>query len=47
MIKTFDLFVYFKGYSRHYSNISRTAVAYYLQYHRENEDYECHCTLPN
>jgi hypothetical protein len=38
-VKTFDLFIWFKGYDRHYLNISRTAVKYYLQYHQENDDF--------
>jgi hypothetical protein len=38
-VKTFDLFVFFKGYSRQYFNISRTAVKYYIQWHQENDDF--------
>lgn len=38
-IRTFDLFVFFNGYSREYLNISRTAVKYYLQWHQENDDF--------
>lgn len=39
-IRTFDLLVLFKGYTREYSDISRTAVKYFLEYHRENPDYD-------
>lgn len=39
MIKTFDLFLYFNGYTREYINISRTAARYYIEYHKENEDF--------
>lgn len=48
MIKTYNLWVYFKGYERHYTNISRTAVKYFIAHHQENEDfygydYELYC----
>jgi hypothetical protein len=39
MIKTYDLIVYFHGYERHYTNISRTAVKYFIEYHKENPDF--------
>ena len=38
-IRTLTLFVYFDGYSRTYYNISRLAVKYYIEYHRENPDF--------
>lgn len=38
-VKTFDLIFYFDGYEREYNNISRTAVKYYIQYHKENPDF--------
>lgn len=47
-IKMYDLWVYFRGYERHYHNISRSALKYFIEYHKENEDfygydYELHC----
>ncbi len=39
-VKTFDLIVHFKGYTRQYTNISRVAVNRYIKYHQENPDYE-------
>lgn len=39
MINTYDLIIFFKGYSRAYYNISRTAVKYFLSYHVENSDF--------
>lgn len=48
MINTYDLYIFFKGYERHYTNISRAAVKRFVAYHQENEDfygydYEAHC----
>lgn len=43
MIKTFDLFIklYGREHGRNieYHNISRTAVKYYLEWHRKNPDF--------
>ena len=39
MVKTFDLTIYMKGYSKAYNNISRTAVKYYLAWYKESEDF--------
>ena len=41
MIKTFDLTIFLDvhGSGREYHNISRTAVKYYLEYWREQEDF--------
>lgn len=41
-VRTHNLTIYFDGYSRHYSNISRTAVKYFIDWHRENPDYYGH-----
>lgn len=38
-IEKFDLIVYFRGYTRHYYNISRVAVKTFLHYHDENPDF--------
>lgn len=38
-IITYNLWVYFNGYSREYINISKSAVKYYIDYHKENEDF--------
>jgi hypothetical protein len=38
-VETYNLMVYFRGYDRTYYNISRTAVKYYLDWHRENPDF--------
>ncbi len=37
MIKTFDLYIYFNGYSKEYHNISRVAVKRFIDWHRESE----------
>ena len=42
MVKTFDLTIYMKDNTKSYHNISRTAVKYYIEYHRENPDYYGH-----
>ena len=39
MVKTFDLTIYMKGYSKSYHNISRTAVKYYIDWYKESEDF--------
>lgn len=39
MIKTYDLTIFFVGYTRHYYNISRVAVNRFVEYHRENVDF--------
>lgn len=39
MIDTFDLYIFFKGYSREYYNISRVAVKRFIEWHRENPDF--------
>ncbi len=36
MIKTFDLYLYFNGYSKEYHNISRVAVKYYIDWYKES-----------
>ena len=38
-VKTFNLIIHFDGYDRHYYNITRTAVKYFIEYHQENPDY--------
>jgi hypothetical protein len=41
MINTYDLAVFFDGYSREYHNISIVAVKRYITYHRDtNSDYK-------
>lgn len=45
MINTFDMIVWFNGYERHYYNISRTAVKYFLAWHQENQDYQCYAVM--
>lgn len=47
MINTFDMTIWFRNengqeYTRSYYNISRRAMAYFLGWHRQNPDYECH-----
>lgn len=42
MINTYNLTVLFDGYYRQYYNISRVAVKRFVEYHRENQDYEYH-----
>jgi hypothetical protein len=39
-VHTFDLIVWFRNYERHYHNISRTAVNYYVRWHEKNPDYQ-------
>jgi len=41
-IRTYDLHIRFDGYLCSYYNISRVAVKYYIEYHRENPDYYGH-----
>ena len=38
-INTYNLIVYFNGYDREHTNISRTAIKYYIDYYKENEDF--------
>lgn len=39
MIKTYDLCIYFNGFSKEFLNISKTAVSYYINYYKENEKF--------
>jgi hypothetical protein len=36
MIKTYDLIIYFDGYSREFNNISRVAVGRYIEWYQED-----------
>lgn len=38
-IHTHNLTIYFRGYTRHYSNISKAAVKRFISYHQENPDF--------
>jgi len=39
MIKTYDLYIYFKDGSVEYNNISRVAVKRYIEFWSENESF--------
>ena len=39
MIKTYDLYIYFKDGSVEYNNISQVAVKRYIEFWRENEGF--------
>jgi len=39
MVNTYDLYLYFNGYSKAYYNISRVAVKRFIEWHRESASF--------
>jgi len=46
-VRTYDLVIWFRGYHKVYYNVSRVAVKRFVDWYRENPDFERFAMLAN